>query len=613
MGAASAQERATATLTDCHPSLFVASVANAFANAVASKSITYSQAVMIAVVAESFGAMALGNNVTDTIRSKVVNVKLFENDPYMLMLAMSTTSIGSAVWVLSATALQMPVSTTHATVGAVMGVGITAFGPDGVNWGFDGSFAGFGGIVASWFISPVIAGILASIIYLSVKFFVLSQPDEISFQRGIKSLPFYGGITFGIIGGFMIFKGIPLAKKFSGEYEKSIPVVFAIAIICGIIVAFTAMPWVRRFVADNENLPWYTIPYVMCVPVGAYGYYEEGTHDFYNKNDPMNPNAKASAAPAAASRAAPAMPAQMSNAPSMQMPNMAMPMQPMGYPAGGMPMPMPMASMQQYPMQGYPAMGSGFGQPIQVVGAGFGKANGEDERPRVNGIPMYYTTNDKWYDTILRKMSPGFYVDIDALCEECAELHSHANHFYDKTERLYKVLQISSCFFASVSHGANDIANSIGPLSAVYAIYISGTVNSKSGIDYGVLFYGVVCLDLGLILMGHQIMMVLGNKLTYQTPSRGFCMEVGAMFTVLVFSKLGVPVSTTHCITGATAGVGLCNGDVRAINWKLIVIICAGWVITCPAAGLCTGLIFWGLGTTPHATPGNGFFGEVTA
>jgi len=296
---------------------------------------------------------------------------------------------------------------------------------------------------------------------------------------------------------------------------------------------------------------------------------------------------------------------------------MGMPMQqPVGYPAGGMVMPgsMPaMAPMQQFPVQGYPAMGMGFGQPIQVVGAGFGKAQEEiDERPRVNGIPMYYTTNDKWYDTILRKVSPGFYVDIDALSEECAELHSHANHYYDKTERLYKVLQISSCFFASVSHGANDIANSIGPLSAVYAVYTTGTVNSKSGIDYGVLFYGGVCLDLGLILMGHQIMMVLGNKLTYQTPSRGFCMEIGAMFTVLVFSKLGVPVSTTHCITGATTGVGLCNGDLRAINWKLIFIICTGWVVTCPAAGIVTGLIFWGLGTTPHATVGNGFFGEVT-
>jgi sodium-dependent phosphate transporter len=280
-----------------------------------------------------------------------------------------------------------------------------------------------------------------------------------------------------------------------------------------------------------------------------------------------------------------------------------------GMPMGGYPgMPMGM------PMGGYPAMGMGFGNGLTVSGGNFGdavKAAGEgmdeDERPRINGIPMYYTTNDQWYDTLLRKISPGMYIDIDALCDECAELHSHANHFYDKTERLYKTLQISSCFFFSLSHGANDIANAIGPLSAVWAVYTSGEVNSKSNVDPGVLAYGALMLCLGLVLMGHNIMMVLGNKVTYQTPSRGFCIELGAMFTVLIFSKLGVPVSTTHCITGATCGVGLCNGTVKALNWTMLLIIAVGWVLTCVFSGVATGLIFWGLATTPHATPGNGF------
>ena len=513
---------------------------------------------------------------------RVVNVELFENDPYMLMLAMSCTSVGSAIWVLTATYLSMPVSTTHATIGAVMGVGIAAFGPGGVTWGFDGTFKGFGGIVASWFISPVLAGTLASIIYLSLKFFVLSQPSEISVKRGIMSLPIYAGVTFGIIGGFMIFKGIPLAKKFSGEYEKSVPTTIGIAIAFGVISALTAMPWVRRFVADNENLPWYTMPYIMCVPVGAHGYYEEGAHDFLT-------TAKVS-------------------------------------PGGSEPSPrtaalktltQPTAPPSDDQEAARVVQGTGFGvaqvsNSANAAATNFGgKSEEVDIRPRVNGIPMYYTTNDKWYDTVLRQYAPGFYVDVDALTEECAELHSHANRFYDKTERLYKVLQVSSSFFASVSHGANDIANSIGPLSAVYAIYTSGTVNKKSDIDFGVLLYGGICLDLGLILMGHQIMMCLGNKLTYQTPSRGFCMDIGAMFTVLVFSKLGVPVSTTHCITGATMGVGLCNGDVRAVNWKMISIISAGWVITCPAAGVISGLIFWGIGTAPRATPGNAFWTVV--
>eukprot|EP00961_Rhodomonas_salina_P206348 2785537-Rhodomonas_salina.1 len=103
-------------------------------------------------------------------------------------------------------------------------------------------------------------------------------------------------------------------------------------------------------------------------------------------------------------------------------------------------------------------------------------------------------------------------------------------------------------------------------------------------------------------------MAALGNKLTLQSPSRGFCIELGAMFTVMVFSRAGVPVSTTHCMTGATTGVGLCNGDIGAVNWKLLAVIFGGWLITCPAAGLVTGLVFWGIATAPSAQAGNGMF-----
>jgi sodium-dependent phosphate transporter len=95
---------------------------------VASGTITHRQAIVIALFAELIGALALGSSVTETIKSRVIDIRRFEHDPYTLMLAMACTSMGSAVWVLAATRLRMPVSTTHATVGAIMGVGIAAFG-----------------------------------------------------------------------------------------------------------------------------------------------------------------------------------------------------------------------------------------------------------------------------------------------------------------------------------------------------------------------------------------------------------------------------------------------------------------------------------------------------
>lgn len=106
-------------------------------------------------------------------------------------------------------------------------------------------------------------------------------------------------------------------------------------------------------------------------------------------------------------------------------------------------------------------------------------------------------------------------------------------------------------------------------------------------------------------------MRALGNKICYHSPSRGFCMDLGAMFTVLTLSKLGVPVSTTHCKSGATAAVGLfSSGTLEAVNWKMIAVILFGWVLTLPAAGLISGSLFYLLASTagPRPVAGNGFF-----
>jgi sodium-dependent phosphate transporter len=127
-----------------------------------------------------------------------------------------------------------------------------------------------------------------------------------------------------------------------------------------------------------------------------------------------------------------------------------------------------------------------------------------------------------------------------------------------------------------------------------------------------ILIYGGLALDIGLITMGHHIMAALGNRITLQTPSRGFCITLGAMFTAMFASRLGIPVSTTHCISGATIAVGLCNGTVKAINLRLVAVIFGGWIITCPAAGLLTGILFLGIASAPRPMAQNGFFtGEV--
>jgi sodium-dependent phosphate transporter len=92
----------------------------------------------------------------------------------------------------------------------------------------------------------------------------------------------------------------------------------------------------------------------------------------------------------------------------------------------------------------------------------------------------------------------------------------------------------------------------------------------------------------------------MGNKITYHSPSRGSSMEMGAAITILLFSQFKLPVSTSMCITGATVGVGLCNGTLKAVNWQRVGLLVFSWIMTVPIAGLIGGCLMGILLNTPH-------------
>jgi len=169
----------------------------------------------------------------------MTDVKKFEHDPYVLALGMSFVNVGSGLWVLVATVLSMPVSTTHAVVGAVMGIGIAAWGVDGVVWDYEKK--GFFSVLASWFISPVASGTLAAIFYMTTKILVLKLPDDEAVKRGLKLMPLYFFFVFGTIWGFMMMKGIPALKKTS--YEITVPIAFGLALFHGLYGFLITVPW----------------------------------------------------------------------------------------------------------------------------------------------------------------------------------------------------------------------------------------------------------------------------------------------------------------------------------------------------------------------------------
>ena len=126
--------------------------------------------------------------------------------------------VGGGVWVLGAPLLSMPVSTTHAVVGAVIGMAITAFGTEAVVWDFNKG--GFLQVVAAWFISPVLSGALSAIFYLVTKYTVLVAPnDETAFRRGQIVLRLFGVFVVGTIWGCLFRKGLPALM----EWDYSVP------------------------------------------------------------------------------------------------------------------------------------------------------------------------------------------------------------------------------------------------------------------------------------------------------------------------------------------------------------------------------------------------------
>ena len=135
------------------------------------------------------------------------------------------------------------------------------------------------------------------------------------------------------------------------------------------------------------------------------------------------------------------------------------------------------------------------------------------------------------------------------------------------------------------AHGANDVANAIGPVSAALQILNKGSFNSEAHTPVWLLALGGGGIILGLATWGWRVIETIGKKITELTPSRGFSAEFGAAATILIASKLGLPVSTTHALVGAVLGVGLVRG-MKALNLGTLKEIAISWVITIPLCAL---------------------------
>lgn len=153
-------------------------------------------------------------------------------------------------------------------------------------------------------------------------------------------------------------------------------------------------------------------------------------------------------------------------------------------------------------------------------------------------------------------------------------------------ERVFSVLQILTASAVAFAHGSNDVANSIGPLAAIVHISSGAELSSKAPVEPWMLLVGGLGIVLGLATWGYRVMETVGKKITELTPSRGFAAELAAALTIVLASRLGIPVSTTHILVGSVLGVGLARG-IGALDLGVVGRILVSWVATLPiAAGL---------------------------
>ncbi|KAK9815735.1 hypothetical protein WJX72_008727 [[Myrmecia] bisecta] len=526
-------------------------VANSFASSVGAKALTMGQAILVAAVCEFLGALLLGASVTDTVKNKIVLTTEYTSTPELLMYGFLCVMIAAAFWDNLACHLELPVSTTHTTIGAIVGMSIVIRGGDSVMWSkHKATFPYIDGMLPvflSWIVSPVLSGIFAIILFGFVRTFVLRARQ--SFQRALWLLPFLLGLTFFIITVFIIQTG-----NKNNKWNSKVSDGKACGISLGIGAGFAILGFFGTF-------------YMKKTILAAEASFEQRRQKAVEEGT----------AGKAAGKEGVELPAVIG--------------------ADGKPVPAPL------PVKGddtfYDMHDLTDANSDGAIDKLFNRA-GDFWEKRVLGTRIGRAIFANW---LTRKIGYGAQYDVhDIMDKKSTNFDSTVAHMWEvaevfdpKTERVFRYLQVFTAMVMSFAHGSNDVANAVGPYSAVYTIWSTGKVPSKTNVEYWILAMGGAGIVVGLATYGYKIMRVLGVKSVKITNSRGFCLELATAMTVILASRYGLPISTTQALTGSVLAIGLFEGA-KGVNWKVFARIFLGWVFTLLVASFVAGcLTAWGV------------------
>ncbi|XP_047515126.1 sodium-dependent phosphate transporter 1-A isoform X1 [Pieris napi] len=589
-------------------------VANSFGTSVGSKVLTLTQACILATIFEIAGAVLIGYKVSDTMRKGILDVSLYADGGERLLAAGCLAAlIAGATWLIVATALRLPVSGTHSVVGATVGFTLTAKGPIGVRW------STLGAIVLSWFISPVLSGAVSAVLFWLVRRFILRASQPLT--TGLKALPFFYGATVAVNVLSVVHDGPKLLAMDKIPLWLALAGSVALGAVIAVCVRLFLVPYFRRklipkpvnFVlgVSNETTPANTptncgkgVPQRPTSLLSEDGKVLEAiaeSAEMVTLSDAdkcslgvreMNVrNALLATMDDCSILSRSLSPPDKSR---LQLIDADPQINTLKYIDETLSCCKSLDSTQLVGMgESYDSKNGFMDSCDTIARAEFGRMSAvramscavEFDTPKIDrgvilqvpeggsawsiecegrGLPAI--TPNSSAAPLLRATTPPPVVPPPAPPD---------------TLRLFSFLQVLTATFGAFAHGGNDVSNAIGPLVALWLLYSEGGAHARAETPLAILVFGGIGIALGLWLWGRRVIQTVGEDLTSITPDTGFTIELGAALTVLVASKAGLPVSTTHCKVGSVVCVGYFSE--KSVDWSLFRNIIFAWVVTVPA------------------------------
>lgn len=548
-------------------------LANAFGTSYGSRVLTLAQIIVIAAACEFAGAAGLGSNVAATMSSGIAKMATFENDPYVLMYGFLCTLGASFLWLLYATVTDLPVSSHHAVAGGIIGFALVYGGGDAVVWaGHKSTFpyvSGFVPIVVSWFISPLLAGIAAAILYCAGRYLFLERAYAVRIAP--YALPVVVLVVF-----FLEFLFIFLSAASSRLGWTSGHAAWMACVVAAgaAVLSLALIPLLKRRVAAMARSGESHAAEEGCDAVESMRQKLSGARAYHFRTF-------ASAALAAEYRAVQKQLRKQQRAEQQQQQQGAGANNNEDEEDDGEMLPR-MESKQPSQLQQRRANASADAdtRAAKKLLAGRevdGAVVRDDSSENENACDAPYAADD---DNRTVNSAADHVERIDANHNYLVYDEAGVLMFDPRAEYMFRMLQVFTAACTSLAHGSNDVSNSIGPYAAIYEIYRTGSVSSTTNVETWLLCLGGAGIVVGLATFGLNIMRLLGEKLAVLTPLRGCAAEVATALVVSIATVYGIPVSSTHCITGAVLAISMVDVGLRRVRWALVLKMYAGWVFT---------------------------------